>query len=37
MVNAQDIYHLEAVLSQQGYADLANKLKGLDKQLKVIK
>jgi Fe2+ or Zn2+ uptake regulation protein len=37
MVNAQDIHHLEAVLSQQGYADLADKLKGLDKQLKVIK
>lgn len=37
MVDANDIHHLEAVLEQKGYADLADKLKGLDKRLKVIK
>lgn len=36
MVEAKDIHHLEAVLQQKGYAVLAGKLKGLDKQLKSI-
>lgn len=36
MVDANDIHHLEAVLEQKGYADLAGKLKGLYKQLKTV-